>query len=253
MKMLFQPKYLIRFDDLCPTMNWDVWSKIESVLLEFSISPLLAVVPDNQDKKLVVGPANLDFWDNVRQWQSRGWPIGLHGYQHLYVTHDAGIAGIQKRSEFAGLPADVQLQKLRRAIDIFRSQSIQPRIWIAPAHSFDLITVTSLHRLGLKVISDGLAIAPYTDANGMFWVPQQLWRFRRRPFGVWTVCFHHNGWSAGQFEQFRRDVKRYRPWIADLRAITKEYEHRASSISDRCYSMAHSKALSLRASLAAST
>ncbi len=45
-------KYLIRFDDLCPTMNWDMWSRIESVLLEHKISPLLAVVPDNQDRKV---------------------------------------------------------------------------------------------------------------------------------------------------------------------------------------------------------
>jgi predicted deacetylase len=228
-------------------MNWDIWSKIEAVLVEHAISPLLAVVPDNQDKKLVLVPARADFWDKVREWQSRGWSIGLHGYQHLYVTRDAGIIGIQRRSEFAALSAQAQADKLQRGIEILRRESIEPQLWIAPAHSFDSTTVDCLHRLGIKVISDGLAIAPHTDANGILWIPQQLWRFRRRPFGVWTVCFHHNRWSDGQFEQFRRDVERYRAAITDLVTIKNQYRERTPSISDRFYSIAHSTALSLRA------
>jgi predicted deacetylase len=244
-------KYLIRFDDLCPTMNWDMWSRIESVLIEHKISPLLAVVPDNQDKKLVAGPTRDDFWDRVREFQARGWSIGLHGYQHLYVTRDRGIIGIQPRSEFAGLSGDVQKDKLQKGIQIFREQAIDPDIWIAPAHSFDAITLGTLKELGVTVISDGLAIAPHADANGMFWVPQQLWRFRRRPFGVWTVCFHHNHWSDKQFDQFRCDVERYRQSITDLVAVKKEYYDRRHSISDSFYSMAHSTVLSLRASLGA--
>jgi predicted deacetylase len=242
-------KYLIRFDDLCPTMNWDMWSRIESVLLEHNIAPLLAVVPDNQDTKLVAGPARDDFWDRVREFQARGWSIGLHGYQHLYVTRDRGIIGIQPRSEFAGLSADVQKDKLQKGIQIFREQAIDPDLWIAPAHSFDAITVDTLQELGITVISDGLAIAPHTDANGMFWVPQQLWRFRRRPFGVWTVCFHHNQWSDKQFEQFRRDVESYRRSITDLIAVKRQYYDRRHSISDAFYAAAHSTVFSLRAGL----
>src|SRR5688572_15384620 len=41
------PQYLLRFDDICPTMNWRVWAEIESVLIQREIKPLLAVVPDN--------------------------------------------------------------------------------------------------------------------------------------------------------------------------------------------------------------
>lgn len=244
-------KYLIRFDDLCPTMNWDMWYRIESVLLEHKISPLLAVVPDNQDKKLVAYAAREGFWDRVRAFQARGWSIGLHGYQHLYVTRDRGIVGIQARSEFAGLSSQVQKDKLRKGIEIFREQGIDPDLWIAPAHSFDSITVNALQELGIAVISDGLAIAPHTDANGMFWVPQQLWRFRRRPFGVWTVCFHHNRWSDRQFDQFRRDTESYRHSITDLAAVKKEYCERRHSVSDSFYSITHSTVLSLRASLGA--
>ena len=50
-------KYLLRFDDLCPTMNWKIWSEIEAVLLERRLKPVLAVVPDNQDPGLQVDRA----------------------------------------------------------------------------------------------------------------------------------------------------------------------------------------------------
>jgi predicted deacetylase len=233
-------------------MNWELWTKIESVLVEHRIAPILAVVPDNQDKKLVVGPAKPDFWDEVRKWQSRGWTIGLHGYQHLYVTGNSGIVGIQPRSEFAGLPADVQENKLRRGIEIFRSEGIEPQLWIAPAHSFDLPTVASLRKFGIATISDGLALAPHTDRNGTFWVPQQLWRFRRRPFGTWTVCFHQNHWTYQQFDQFRRDIQRYRHSITSLASVKSQYCDRRHSVSDRFYSIAHSTVLSLRANLGSS-
>ena len=71
-------RYLVRFDDLCPTMNWANWRVLEAMLLQAGISPILAVVPDNRDPKLVAGPPAPDFWDHVRAWQARGWAIGLH-------------------------------------------------------------------------------------------------------------------------------------------------------------------------------
>src|SRR5262245_40457250 len=112
-----QPKkitsYLLRFDDLCPTMNWSIWSEIEAILIEYGIRQILAVVPDNQDPVLQVdSPAN-DFWKHVRHWQNRGWTIGLHGYQHRYVSSHPGIVTLRKKSEFAGLPVVEQEEKLR--------------------------------------------------------------------------------------------------------------------------------------------
>src|SRR5712692_12017049 len=97
-------QYLIRIDDICPTMNWAVWRAVEDVLVRYNISPLLAVVPDNQDPHLQITPARVDFWDCVRRWQALGWTIGLHGYRHSYVTRESGLLGINSFSEFAGLP-----------------------------------------------------------------------------------------------------------------------------------------------------
>ena len=238
--------YLIRFDDICPTMNWEMWFRIEEALLHHKIKPLLAVIPDNQDDKLRVAPPHSSFWEEVRKWQGRGWTIGLHGYQHRFVTQQAGIVGIQPRSEFAGLPRSEQEEKLRRAVEVFRSHGVQPQVWIAPAHSFDANTLAALQEVDITTISDGFATAPHTDSRGFLWVPQQLWRFRWRPFGVWTVCYHHNRWSQPQFAQFLRDLAAYGGVIEDLPAISARYSRRRHTLLDSAYALAHSTVLSGR-------
>ena len=98
-----RPQYLLRFDDICPTMNWDVWRDIERLMVIRHVIPILSVVPDNRDPKLMVDPPSNDFWPRVREWQARGWGIGVHGHQHVYVNKSAGIMGITSQSEFAGL------------------------------------------------------------------------------------------------------------------------------------------------------
>src|SRR5882724_3622956 len=130
-------RYLLRFDDLCPTMNWKVWSEIEAALVENQVKPILAVVPDYQDPVLQVEPPVADFWEQVRAWQERGWTIALHGFQHKYVAEHRGIVTPRKKTEFAGLPAAEQEEKLRRGVEIFQRHGIQPRVWIAPSNSFD--------------------------------------------------------------------------------------------------------------------
>jgi len=101
-------RYLIRFDDICPTIDWYIWNEIETMLISANVSPILAVIPDNRDPKLMVDPPVADFWQRVREWQKRGWTIGLHGYQHIYVNNNSGILSLNKRSEFAGLSYDGQ-------------------------------------------------------------------------------------------------------------------------------------------------
>lgn len=208
--------YLVRFDDLCPGMNWDAWEAVEKILVELSVRPILAVVPDNRDASLDVAPPRADFWERVRSWQARGFAIGLHGYQHRYVTREAGVVGINRYSEFAGLPAAEQEEKLRAGLAIFAREGVRADVWVAPAHSFDAVTVAALARLGLRTISDGLFLFPHLDAHGVAWVPQQLWRFRPMPFGVWTVCYHVNRWGPRELEAFRRDLERHRAQIWSL-------------------------------------
>jgi hypothetical protein len=201
-------RYLVRFDDVCPTMNWSVWSAVEQILDRYSVRPMLAVVPDNRDRKLQVDAPREDFWSRVRDWQSRDWTIGLHGYQHLYNSDCAGVIGIHAGSEFAGLPEHEQRIKLQAAVRIFEQQSVKPEVWIAPGHSFDMTTVALLPQFGIDVISDGFYWRGLRY-GGCRWIPQQLWRFRSMPFGTWTVCFHINAWQPRDLELFERAIATY--------------------------------------------
>lgn len=238
MKTLKQAQFLIRFDDICPTMNWDIWAEIESSLYEAGIKPIVAVVPDNRDPALCAGPARASFWDTVRTWQAKGWAIAIHGFQHLYVTNDCGLLGLQDRSEFAGLPYEEQTDKLRRALEIFRTEKVDPKIWVAPSHSFDAITIRSLREVGIHIISDGLFPLPYRDRAGMLWIPQQLWRFRNLPRGTWTVCYHHNNWGPAQLRRFRFDLHRFRARIVAPSEVCEQYTGRQKCVSDRLGALA---------------
>jgi hypothetical protein len=213
------PQYILRFDDICPTMNWGLWAEIEDVLVQRGLKPILAVVPDNRDSELQVNPPVSDFWERVRAWQDRGWTIALHGFQHRYVSRNAGIVATRKKSEFAGLPAGEQREKLRRGMDIFEHEGITARVWIAPGNAFDATTVRLLPEFGIDVISAGYFQFPYVCAKGITWVPQQMYYFRPAPAGVWTVCYHHNQWEASRLGTFCEELERYGANIASLQDV----------------------------------
>lgn len=214
-------RFLLRFDDICPTLNWANWDRITAVLDRLDVKPLLAVVPDNRDEQLMVDPPNPRFWDLVREWQSRGWAIAMHGYQHAYVTNDPGIVGLNSYSEFTGLPYDEQRRKIDAALAIFSREKVTPAAWIAPAHSFDETTVQVLLERGIRVISDGFYWR-HVRKLGATWVPQQLWQFRRLPAGLWTVCVHSNGLSEEGVARLERDIERFRPALVTLEEVLRE-------------------------------
>jgi len=230
-----QARYLLRFDDICPTMNRAVWDRVEMILSRAGVSPVLAVVPDNQDPQLKVSDPDPLFWDRVRRWQGRGWTIGMHGYQHRFLTSCSGILRVNDYSEFAGLPEPDQEHRLRSGLALLERQSVPSTVWIAPAHSFDETTLKVLKRLGFRYISDGYSSLPYSDNLGLTWVPQQLWSFRRRPFGVWTICFHTNSWSEPDLVAFEENVNRYRSSISSFDEVCSLYSARRYSVVDTAW------------------
>lgn len=220
---MMKAQYLLRFDDICPTINWTLWDEVESILNRYNISPLLAIVPDNQDPELHCSPRKSDFWERARRWQARGWSIALHGFQHKFVTSEAGIVGLNCYSEFAGLPARAQKEKLIQALAIFQQEQIVAQAWSAPAHSFDQVTLNCLAELGVDVISDGLFLYPQTDPQGFFWIPQQLSDFRSLPLGMFTICFHLNHWDPARLRAFEHDIVSYKERIVSLPEVIANY------------------------------
>ena len=225
----FHARYLLRFDDICPTMDWSIWDAIELLLVEHGIRPILGVVPDNRDPKLMVAPPASDFWDRVRGWQARGWAIGLHCYQHMYVNAESGILRLNRQSEFAGLSYDEQYEKLRLGLAIFSREGIRADAWIAPAHSFDWVTVSALNALGIRIISDGFAFSPYRDSQGTTWIPQQFASMRTMPLGVWTFCCHPNRLSSNGFKEFERRLERLHPGMISIWEAAEMGKHPRSA------------------------
>jgi predicted deacetylase len=203
-----------------------MWEQIEGILVDAGVKPILAVIPDNRDPTLLLDSPVPDFWEHVRRWKGLGWTIGMHGYQHLYLTDHPGLLGINRRSEFAGLSVDQQQERIARGLQVFAEEGIVPEVWIAPSHSFDETTVGLLRSAGLHTISDGLALYPHRDPWGTIWIPQQLWRWRWAPFGVWTICSHHNVWSERHLADFAQGLMRNRSRIADLGSVLAAYEDR---------------------------
>ena len=74
---------LIRFDDIAPNMNWKMMDKCEALLNQFSIKPVLGVIPDNKDLELLSYPKRDDFWKKIKEWQEKDWSIAMHGFSHL--------------------------------------------------------------------------------------------------------------------------------------------------------------------------
>lgn len=180
-------KYLLRIDDVCPTMNWELFSMIIDACDKFGITPILGIVPDNQDQKLVISQSHEAFWEYIKKKAERGYLIAQHGYQHTYLQ--------DRKTEFAGLSYQEQYEKIQKGQEILlKKLGFKPTWWMAPAHSFDNITCTALKDLGFEYITDGIALYPYRK-DGLTCIPQQLWRPRAMPFGTWTICLHTNTMS----------------------------------------------------------
>lgn len=213
-------------------MNWPVWQQIEAFMIQKGVKPILSVVPDNRDPELCVDAPASDFWDRVRGWQERGWTIALHGHQHTYITRQKGMMGCSPRSEFAGLPREQQGEKLNKAVSIFRSNGIEPKVWVAPSHSFDATTLALLRELGLKVISDGQSRKPYLY-QGFLWISVQLNNFKFCNSGIWTVNYHHNGWNHDQLQNFFDAVHQFGNCMTDLNCVMQRYGGRKKTMGDK--------------------
>ncbi len=211
--------YFIRLDDACPTFDQKRWATVEDILDEYDIQPIVSVVPNNKDQHLVKGRPIDHFWEIVNTWQSKGWIIGLHGYDHLYLTEESGFFPFQKRSEFAGLPLEKQREKIKKGIRIFLQNGIEPDCWVAPSHTFDENTLKALKlETNIRLVSDGLSFRCYKEYD-FNWIPQQLWGFRKLPFGAWTICLHPNEMNPDQFEKLKNFLSTNYKFFADLRSI----------------------------------
>ncbi len=194
--------FLLRCDDLCPAISAGRWPLFESLIEEFHLQPILALVPDNRDPDLDVSPPDPGFWQCMRTLEAAGATIGMHGYRHLCQSRGRSLLGLARASEFAGVPAETQRAWIHEGLLILRGHGLNPRIFVAPRHGFDRNTLDALRAEGVTLLSDGFARVPFTR-GGLTWLPQQLWGPLEKSNGVWTICVHPNTASDAEIADLR--------------------------------------------------
>ncbi|HWZ35841.1 MAG TPA: DUF2334 domain-containing protein [Mucilaginibacter sp.] len=200
-------QYIIRLDDLCHNSNLEKWERFFNLFDQYDIKPIIAAIPANKDPKLMsCGPYNPNYWELLRRLQSLGYMIGMHGYDHLYVSKNSGIFKFNKRSEFAGLPISIQSKKLAAAARMFDDEKINVKIFIAPAHSLDYCTLRALKSVTrIKIISEGLLPFPY-KRRGFNWLPVQQNEAELQGDGVWTFNYHPETCTDKAFLQLKKFI-----------------------------------------------
>lgn len=216
--------YLLRLDDASQYMNKTNWQKMEQLLDQYSIKPIVGVIPINRDKELLKYGVVEEFWELAKNWQTKGWTIALHGCTHVYETEDGGINPVNMRSEFAGLSLDRQKKKIRTGYSVLLSHEIYPELFYAPSHTFDLNTLEALkEETNIRVISDTVANDVYFE-NDFFFIPQQSGHVRKLPFKTVTFCYHPNTMKDIDFDVLENFLKQYRDRFGavSIRALMKK-------------------------------
>lgn len=238
MRLPTPAQYLLRFDDLCPTMPRERWQRFMPLIDEFHLRPILAVVPANADPELDAsgtssGP-DPEFWSAMRQLQYSGAEIALHGYRHLCASNGRTLVGAARRSEFAGVPEITQRAWIRAGLEILRGHGLSSRIFIAPRHGFDASTLRALRAEGIDILSDGFARIPFRR-GGLTWIPQQLWAPKEKSSGLWTICMHPATASDREVLELREFIRYHAAQLTTVDRVLEEFPPRRLSPRERLY------------------
>jgi Uncharacterized protein conserved in bacteria (DUF2334) len=216
-------QYLLRFDDLCPTMSRESWRPFVDLIVRYELKPILAVVPDNHDPDLKIDDPDPHFWETMLSLEDAGATIAMHGYRHLCRSSGKSILKLHRISEFAGVDEPTQRQWIREGLAILRGHGLSPRLFVAPRHGFDRATLRALVSEGLGIISDGFALRPFARDN-VLWIPQQVWDPVQRDFGLWTICIHSNTAPATLVERLDSFLQGASDRFVSVAEVLKNYE-----------------------------
>ena len=214
-------QYLLRFDDLCPTMARAGWERFLPLIEQYRVKPIVAIVPDNQDRDLERCEPDPMFWDRMRRLEAAGATVALHGYRHLCNSTGRSLVAVHRHSEFAGVAPAAQSEWIRAGLEILRGHGLNPRIWVAPRHGFDANTLGALRQHGIAILSDGLARGPVLR-GGVTWIPQQLWAPVDKPRGLWTICIHPNTARALLIDQLEEFLRGHADQFTSVDRVLKE-------------------------------
>ena len=204
-------KIAIRLDDITPDMDWEKFRRLEKLLDENHIAPLIGIVPDNQDENLKRNPVMPGFEMQIRKWKAKNWVIAMHGWKHVYTTKRGGVFPLNNFSEFAGVPKEKQREMIYDGKVKLQKQGIFTDIFMAPAHSFDKNTLTILKEAGFKYITDGFGSEPY-EWRGLTFLPIAFQRNKdiEKNEGYTTLVFHTNTMNEQDFLNFEKILQKHK-------------------------------------------
>lgn len=179
---------IIRIDDVCPSMDLEKFYKYVNALKELDVKPLLGVIPLCEDESINYGQVD-DFWTMLRQMQEDGYPIAMHGVNHVYCTRAKGLVCDRKMSEFSSISLEEQKEKLLQGKNALAKEGIYTDTFMAPGHSYDRNTLKALKSLGFEYITDGRSKYPYM-LEGVKCIPATpAWKLHFSG-GILTICLH---------------------------------------------------------------
>lgn len=213
-------KILIRFDDICPTMDFTQFNRAIELMDKYNVKPLIGVIPLCKDKDLQIEEVHEDFWEYVKALRDKGYSIAMHGYEHVFCSQHHGMVNRRIGSEFAGLPLEQQRVKIKKGKEIFKKHGIETDVFFAPAHSYDLNTLKALADNGFKYVSDGKSNKAYIF-NGVKCLPcRNGGAADIKGNGYYTSVFHAHEWAredkAYAYEQLEATLASFAPYIVSF-------------------------------------
>lgn len=230
----FMFKYIIRLDDASEKRDIEKWNRVEELLNKYQIKPIVGIIPNCKDPDMERFPKDENFWERAREWQKKGWIIALHGDTHVFASKEGGINPVNCYSEFAGVPLEVQKNKIAEGIGTLSKNGLYPKIFFAPAHTFDCNTIEALKSCSdIRIVSDTVAFDTYLGNDGMTYIPQQSGRVRRLPFRTVTFCYHPNTMNDVSFDELEHFIVKYRRNFKDVEIIQSKRKY---GFIDKCLS-----------------
>ena len=215
---------LIRFDDICPTMDYNQWGRAVELMDKYSVKPLIGVVPDCKDPDLMIETPHSDFWEYVKQLEAKGYTLALHGLYHVYDSQTRGIVNHSWHSEYAGHSYEKQVEKIRRGKEILLKHGISTDVFFAPAHSYDLNTLKALYANGFRYLSDGATLKPIL-MEGIKCLPCHFSGAKVPFFKYETVVFHAHEWGKkendDEYKLLKRLCENHRDEIVDFKTFSE--------------------------------
>lgn len=178
-------------------MDLDLLKTIVNIFSKNNVVPLLAVIPENNDKSLCHTNYNkIDFWMLLNKWEADGTiEVAQHGYAHKLIETNVKSPLYRHVNpavdEFANHSQDEQDSLVLKGKVFLENKGLSPIAWVSPAHFISLLTISSIKSAGYTIVSDGLGFVPFRSFNLTF-IPQQFERPRYFPFGIVTFCLHPN-------------------------------------------------------------